>query len=243
MKSILIVLISLSLLANNGQAQESPYEFTLAKDLPISLIGSSSLGVGFFLFSNKTPLTEADLQQLDPLKIPSFDRFATDNWSTSAQNASDVLLFTSAALPLTLLLDKDIRKDALKVTAISMETFILNAALTGLSKELAKRKRPFVYNETVANSKKLTGDALTSFFSGHTSVVAVSTFTTAKIYSDYHPDSKALPYIWTAAAAIPALTAYLRVKGGKHFLSDVVVGYLVGAGIGFLVPHLHKKKK
>ncbi len=246
MKSIQIALLSLFLLTfhnNTAWTQNSPYELTLRKDLPLGLIGASTLGVGVVLFSNKTPLTEADLQQLDPLKIPSFERFVTNNWSSSARKTSDVLLYSSFLLPFSVLLDKDIRNDFDKVAIITAESMVLNMALTGLVKELAKRKRPFVYNETVSDDLKLTGDAKTSFFSGHTSVVATSTFTTAKIYSDYNPDSKALPYIWTAAAAIPALTGYLRVKGGKHFVSDVVVGYLVGAGIGFLVPHLHKKAR
>jgi hypothetical protein len=34
---------------------------------------------------------------------------------------------------------------------------------------------------------------------------------------------------------------YLRLKAGKHFLSDNLLGYAVGASAGILVPHLHKK--
>ena len=43
-----------------------------------------------------------------------------------------------------------------------------------------------------------------------------------------------------AAAVVPAITAYLRVKGGKHFYTDVITGYLVGAAVGLIVPELHK---
>ena len=38
------------------------------------------------------------------------------------------------------------------------------------------------------------------------------------------------------------MTAYLRVRAGKHFLTDVIAGYAVGATIGILVPHLHRNQ-
>jgi len=91
--------------------------------------------------------------------------------------------------------------------------------------------------------KKLTPDSQLSFFSGHTSATATATFFTAKIWSDYNPESKWKPVVWTAAAAVPAVAGYLRVKAGKHYVSDVVTGYAVGALVGYFVPHLHKIKK
>ena len=39
---------------------------------------------------------------------------------------------------------------------------------------------------------------------------------------------------------LPAVTGYLRFKAGKHFPTDIIVGYGVGATIGYLVPELHK---
>jgi membrane-associated phospholipid phosphatase len=32
------------------------------------------------------------------------------------------------------------------------------------------------------------------------------------------------------------------MEAGKHFLTDVIVGYTIGATVGVLVPQLHKKK-
>jgi len=51
------------------------------------------------------------------------------------------------------------------------------------------------------------------------------------------------PIVWTAAATIPAITGYLRVRGGRHFPTDVIGGYIVGAAVGCLVPHLHRTIK
>ena len=41
---------------------------------------------------------------------------------------------------------------------------------------------------------------------------------------------------------IPAITGYLRVKAGKHYPTDTIAGYLLGATAGILIPQLHKKK-
>jgi membrane-associated phospholipid phosphatase len=45
-----------------------------------------------------------------------------------------------------------------------------------------------------------------------------------------------------AAAVYPALVGYLRRDSAKHFRSDVITGYLVGALIGIGVPLLHKTR-
>ena len=47
--------------------------------------------------------------------------------------------------------------------------------------------------------------------------------------------------MWAGAALVPAAVGYLCLKAGQHFLSNNLVGYAVGAGIGILVPQLHKK--
>ena len=36
------------------------------------------------------------------------------------------------------------------------------------------------------------------------------------------------------------VVAYFRIRAGKHFLTDNLVGYAVGATVGVLVPRLHR---
>lgn len=38
---------------------------------------------------------------------------------------------------------------------------------------------------------------------------------------------------------MPAVVAYFRIRAGKHFLTDNLVGYAVGATVGMVVPRLH----
>ena len=75
----------------------------------------------------------------------------------------------------------------------------------------------------------------------HTSLSAAGSFFAARVFSDYYPDSKWKPVVWGAAVAIPAVTGYLRVRGGRHFPTDVIAGYAVGALAGWGVPALHKR--
>ena len=123
------------------------------------------------------------------------------------------------------------------------ETLLTTSGLSFVTKRLAKRTRPFVYNELVDISEKQKNNARFSFFSRHTSITASNCFFAAKVFSDYYPNSKLKPYVWITASVVPTLTGFFRVQGGENYYSDVLVGYSLGAAIGFLIPHLHKIQK
>jgi membrane-associated phospholipid phosphatase len=46
------------------------------------------------------------------------------------------------------------------------------------------------------------------------------------------------PVVWSVGGVVAAVTGYLRIAADKHWLSDVVVGAVVGAGVGFALPYL-----
>ena len=133
------------------------------------------------------------------------------------------------------------RKDFGPLMGLYGETLFITAGVTHLSKRWVKRTRPFIFNENVPLEKKLGKDAQYSFFSGHTSITAATTFFTAKVFSDYFPESKWKCAVWTGAVTIPAAVAYFRVRNGRHFPTDVIAGYGMGAFFGYIIPHLHKK--
>lgn len=207
------------------------------------LLGGSALSIGtsFYLKQNKPTLTQQQIEaaMANP-KCPPWECFVTRNWSLPAQHKSDILMYGAMAMPLTLFLSPKVRANAPQASLIALEAYLLTSALTNLTKELVQRRRPFVYNPNAPFAEKSKHDASSSFFSGHTSYTATACFMTATMYSHYYPNSKWTPYIWTGAALIPLATAYYRVRGGKHFVSDVLVGYLVGAAVGILVPQWHK---
>lgn len=222
---------------------DSPYELSLKKELPIYSLGLGLKLAGLHVMKKIEPLTAADIEVLMPSDINSFDRRTIENYSGKAQATSDILLLSSLAYPLTLMADKRMRKDFAKISIMASQALLLNTGVTTLTKGTVKRTRPYVYNPNVPMETKFSKTSRMSFFSGHTSTVSVMSFFTAKIYADYYPESGWKPLVWTVAATLPAATGYLRYKGGKHFPTDVIVGYGVGAAIGILVPHLHKKKR
>ena len=182
------------------------------------------------------------INALDRNTIKLFDRNATYNWNKTAARWSDGIMIGTGVLPLLFLADKRSRKDFAKVSTIYAEIFLVNVGLTNLTKELVKRKRPYSYNPNVSMEEKLKKDAQHSFFSGHVSLTSAMTFGFAQMYQDYFPNSPAKPGVWFAAAVVPLITAILRNRAGKHYWSDVMVGYLVGASVGILIPRLHLRK-
>ncbi len=230
-----------NIIAQN-QAFQSPYNLSWQVDAPM---GAVALGMGttyLILHSKTSPLTEGQILALNREDVSLFDRDATYHWSKPVKLSSDILLYTSMAIPSLLFIDKKVQQDYLKVGTIWAQTFALTAAATSLTKVLVKRPRPFTYNPDVPMHYKLKKDAQYSFFSGHTSTTAAMCFMTAKIYHDYNPNSKAVTWVWVGAAVVPAVTGILRNQTGKHFWTDIVTGYLIGAAIGILVPELHKLK-
>lgn len=221
-------------------AQNEIYRLRWGLDVPVASVGVGTTITSFVLHKHKQPLTESQVLGLNIMDINRFDRSATRQYSTGAKYASDVLMFGAMATPSLMLIDKNFRADWKTVLPITLESYALTMGITGLTKELVKRKRPYVYNPDVPMDKKLEKDATSSFFSGHTSLTATSCFLTAKFYADYHPDSRWKPLVWTSAAIVPALTGLLRYKAGKHYWTDILTGYAVGATVGLLVPVIHK---
>ena len=241
-RAFLILNISLLFIIQHGIAQ-SPYDINWKKE-PIHLaVGGATMVTGVIFASNVNGLTEEEIVGYDRNDVNRFDRGATYNSSFQAKTASDILLYGSALLPLSFLASKDTRKDFGKIAIYYGETVFITAGVTYLTKGVMLRVRPLVYNEDFSLAEKQKTGARHSFFSGHTSLTAASCFFTAKVFSDYFPDSRFKPYVWAGAIILPAATGYFRVDAGKHFPTDVIAGYVVGATIGFLVPQLHKKVK
>ena len=220
---------------------QSPYALSWKLDAPMAGVSLGLNTTSFFLERNLQPLSPAAYLSLDRTNVWSIDRSATYNWSPSAAKISDGFLVFGILSPTLLFLDKDIRKDALTITTMGLQTIALSNGLTTLAKTLVKRPRPFMYNMDVPYSYKDKKDARLSFFSGHTSATAAMSFFTAKVYHDYHPGERSRLWVWGGAALVPAVTGYLRWKAGKHYFTDIITGYVIGALVGIIVPELHKR--
>lgn len=225
---------------------ESPYNINFKKEVPFFAIGLGLLTSGYIVkqANEEAPFTPEEISQLDPKKVNRFDRVAIYNNNEESQEISDILLYSELALPLFFFSNHYTGKDFGPLAIMAAEVFTITSGLTLNAKFAFNRTRPLVYNPTFSDNTKTSAIAKTSFFSGHTAQTAAFSVFMAKVIHDYHPNMKKGVEIgiWTFAITVPAAMAYLRVDAGKHFPTDVMVGYAIGASVGFLVPHLHKKK-
>ena len=223
-------------------AQEGSYELKESREIPLLATGAAGVTASVLLRKKQEPLSLDDVGKLKISDILAIDQRGK-NYSEGAAATSDILVFASFAAPLALLAFDDLRHDAGTLGVILLETVMLNEALTGITKTLIKRPRPYTYNQSVSEAVRISRENNLSFFSGHTSHSAAVSFFTAKTISDYVDRPAVRTLAWAGTILLPAATGFFRYKAGKHFPTDVVVGYLVGASVGFLVPHLHKKSR
>jgi len=232
---------------NGKHANENPYVKGFKYELPFIALGAGLITTGFVLQSvNKTlPFTETELNHLNRDDLRAFDRPAAYKYSPQAAAISDVFRAGVVILPIIFLSSHHTRSDIGSLAVMGLEVGAITYGLTLSIKNIANRPRPLVYNPEAPFEERTNNISKRSFFSGHTSFTSSFSFYTAKVITDYHPNMKTgiKIAVWSTAAIIPAITGYLRVEAGKHFPTDVMTGYAVGAVTGWLVPHLHKKKK
>jgi membrane-associated phospholipid phosphatase len=236
----------LFLLVGQGAAQRvdvfSPYQEGIQSVDAILLgIGGSLTTTSILLDRRVSPLTDEDFSLLEFRRYLPLDEYSTRHFSSTADLLSDKAILAAFASPFFLLFNKRTRANAGTVGLIAFEGALINAGLINLTKVTVRRPRPFVFNDAAPLEMKRMRNARFSFFSGHAATSAYFSMVTAKLYNDFYPDSNARPYVWAGAALIPVLTSYGRMRAGRHYFSDVLVGTLVGTGIALLVPTLHRR--
>jgi membrane-associated phospholipid phosphatase len=244
--SLAILVFTLLATAAFAQPKGSPYKMHAVLDFPIVAVsGLGSVGARF-LERQVEPLSGVEISNLSTANIPQFDLSAHAQWSPTADKVSKFATYAAMLTPGLLLFSPDIdRRDWGTIILLSAETFAMVDFATQMTKVQALRPRPFLYNPdlTVPNDLLIDRDHRFSMFSGSTAYSSAMTFAAASMFADFHPKSKYKPYVWIAAAVIPATIGYLRYRSGMHYPSDIMIGYVVGASVGMAVPFIHKKAK
>lgn len=250
MRIITTIFLILLLLSGNAQkksllGKHDHYQFNYGLDIAFTAAGLLSSKFGCDALRDRRVDDDINIAALSPSDIWWFDRGATKQNPLKAGDAigkSNLLFRGALFMPAALLLDDKINDEWFDYILLYLEAQSFSAVEYQLAAFPVKRMRPFMYNPNEDMERKTGRNLNNSFFSGHTSVVATSTFFMAKVYCDFHPDVKNKVLIYGLAAIPPAITGYYRYKAGKHFPTDIITGYLLGAATGILVPELHKKK-
>ena len=241
LRSISFLALLLTTFFNLTLAQnttDDPFDVDTDKEIIITGIGAVIGTAALIVNANNKPLSINEISSLNPDEVNKFDRIAIGPFESDVPG--DIFLYGSFIFPLTFLTYGKTQEDFGAISLMYGEAVLLNASINALVKAITLRNRPFVYDESSLLEPKLDIDARYSFFSGHTSMTAVNTFYTAKVYSEYISNQTTKTILWTAAAIIPAITGYSRIDTHNHFPTDVIVGYIVGAAIGYFIPEIHK---
>ncbi|WPP52202.1 phosphatase PAP2 family protein [Catalinimonas niigatensis] len=236
----LVILLILGTLGESAVAQQKAYQLSPGKEIPLLSVGAAGTVTSLLLRRNQVSLDSTQIVDLSSDRLLGVDLSAIDNYHQGARIASDVFLSVSYLFPLTPLLLKDARQEYGAISVMLLETILLNETLTGLSKVLVSRPRPYTHNQNVDFADRIDDDNNLSFFSGHTSYTAAISFFTAQVLSQYIDNRTTRNLIWAGAIAWPAATGYFRYASGKHYITDVLTGYIVGAAIGYFIPRLHE---
>lgn len=205
-----------------------------------SSAASSCVSVSSFSVSSFLSVSGAAAKKKE--NIPWFDRGNAGYFNDKADDNSYLPFFASFVLPVAgSLIDRNQRSHFFQVTSLYIETMAISGALYTITAGAISRSRPLVYNTSVPYDRRVSNNSQRSFFAGHVSATASATFFAAQVFSDFNPDSKAKPYVWAVAAALPALVSYYRYEAGQHFLSDILLGYGIGMATGMLIPRLHRQ--
>ena len=129
------------------------------------------------------------------------------------------------------------------------ESMSMTFAFTDMVKLAVRRPRPGAYIDAEANAQpgvpfdNPNTDSALSFFSGHASMTATVGATATYLAFTRSPKT-ARPWITLGiATAVTTFVSIERVRAGKHFPTDVIAGAVAGAGIGIIVPHLHREEE
>lgn len=207
----------------SAQAQEEQRP-VVTRGQVLSFGGSAVLyGLSVYLDAHAGPPSCAPC---DPEALPWFDRFAVGVPHPTWDRASDVTLLGLGGISL---LDTGIRAEQRGNVVVTLEGVAWTYAVTEVAKALIKRGRPIMYTDHASAVAPEVGNQR-SMWSGHTSVA----FAFATGYVLNNPDQNLAPKI--AAVFAAAGVGALRVAAHKHFLSDVLVGAIVGSA-GALIVH------
>jgi membrane-associated phospholipid phosphatase len=248
--TLLFAIIILCVPKTHAQDREFPYSRSKADWALLSVSVASTITSEFLLDERNDKLSLTEIETLKRSSINRFDRSATYKWSTSAANFSDVPYRMMPFLPMTLGIPLAANKkwdNAFTLGLIYAEVFFFTKGITGITKTLAGRTRPYLYNTTFTPEERFalqqdSPTATTSFFSGHSSVTFAFAVLLSKTYTDIYGKNTWSKIIWITSLSAATATAWARVEAGVHYPTDVIAGAIIGSAIGYFIPELHKTK-
>lgn len=243
--SLMVALFLLGTAFFANAEEQSRYELDLSTDIPLTLSAAGIFGMGTWLYHDMD--TPDHVRSQDHL-LP-WDKPVAGRYSETADRMSDIGAFLAVA-PFTIGAISWNQGASSGTEFAAFSLMFVQAIAIGNGINLAVRSmeiwpRPYMYAESgdgKEKAEKAKGEAYGSFFSGHaTAAFTVATFTDQWFRAAY-PNSPYQGIVRATAYSLAGLESALRVAAGKHFVSDVVVGALVGTGVSIGILEMHRKR-
>lgn len=226
------------------QAEERPeYKIDLATDVPLTLSSIGIISFGTVLYYRmETPDNLKDQDVLLPWDKPLAGRY-----SENADKASDIgSVLAVAPLVVGGIAWHDGSSNGAEFATFSLmfaQAIAIGNGLNLTLRSLEVWPRPYIYAESGEGKEKAENakaEANGSFFSGHaTAAFTVATFTDQWFRTTY-PNSPYKGIMQASAYSLATLESVLRIAAGKHYVTDVVVGALVGTGVSLGILEMHR---
>lgn len=168
------------------------------------------------------------------------DTSVRKNQSEGADTASDWTARFTVASPLVFELVRGFEPRLANFATVYGQTIGANILVNSMVKQHVARPRPCTYPEGVGC--KGDKDKFASFYSGHSSNAFVAATAGSLMLTEGLDNSWMRGSFWAYELGLAAATANMRVKAGKHYYSDVLVGAGMGVLVGTMIPALHGVK-
>ncbi len=179
---------------------------------------------------NPTPCIADQVNSLDRI-VFQFGNIQADFWSNVLQNFVGIAVFL---VPWFLFS----KKIALEETLITGTITFWNLAWLEGFRALVQRPRPLVFHSVFGDGANI--HQYTSFYSGHTSFVALASLSFFYMMKRRYPSLSSFTQkqIFLLYLVLSLLTGVLRVWGGRHYPTDTLAGLMMGS---FITLYFQKK--
>jgi membrane-associated phospholipid phosphatase len=213
----------------------SVYDVNLWVDVPLISVGVGAALVPYLLedqlIDPRCPCDQGELNRLD--------RAVVGNESALAYAFSTLLTGLAMAAPIAVDIATVYHSPAFTEDfVVYAETLALSSAAVALTKHLAPRPLPMVYDDPRTELAQR-AEGYRAFYSGHMSG-SVSMMTALAMTLHYRNGPSVWP--WVADAGVALMVGTGVIASGRHFYTDVLVGGVIGLAIGVAVPWLHHRR-
>lgn len=199
-------------------------------------------GVGITIFTGGLLLREvaqAPTGSNDFEALCVLDQMMRAGYSWEIDLISELSLYMSLFAPALLAFNREI-DEIFVLGAMFMETVLIANGVKDTLKGLLPRYRPYMYGDSPPLHLVGESERYFAFPSGHTTMAFAGASFLAYVFLTWYPSSFWGIPIAAAGMLSATATAVLRVLAGQHFISDVLVGGVIGLSCGWIIPHLHR---